>query len=89
MAQFLAGQMKLPVALIDCPWNQSDVQHERIKPFPRLANHGQSNERARAFGAEVEMQIKVAVLCLLLAARFVRGRPRRRSGLAIGAGRGR
>jgi uncharacterized HAD superfamily protein len=33
MAQFLAGQMKLPVALIDCPWNQSDVQHERINRF--------------------------------------------------------
>jgi uncharacterized HAD superfamily protein len=33
MAQFLAGQMKLPVALIDCPWNQSDVQHERVKRY--------------------------------------------------------
>jgi uncharacterized HAD superfamily protein len=33
MAQFLAGQMKLPVALIDCPWNQSDVQHERVNRY--------------------------------------------------------
>ena len=33
MAQFLAGQMKLPVALIDCPWNQSDVQHELVNRF--------------------------------------------------------
>lgn len=24
MAQYLAGSMKLPVALIDCPWNQSE-----------------------------------------------------------------
>jgi uncharacterized HAD superfamily protein len=24
MAQYLAGCMKLPVALVDCPWNQSD-----------------------------------------------------------------
>ena len=24
MAQYLAGYMKLPVALIDCPWNQSE-----------------------------------------------------------------
>ncbi len=33
MAQFLAGEMKLPVALIDCPWNQSDVQHERVNRY--------------------------------------------------------
>lgn len=26
MAQYLAGHMKLPVALIDCPWNQSEQQ---------------------------------------------------------------
>jgi hypothetical protein len=24
MAQYLADQMNLPVALIDCPWNQSE-----------------------------------------------------------------
>jgi len=33
MAQFLADRMKLPVALIDCPWNQSNVQHERVKRY--------------------------------------------------------
>jgi uncharacterized HAD superfamily protein len=33
MAQFLAGQMMLPVALIDCPWNQSDADPERVKRY--------------------------------------------------------
>jgi uncharacterized HAD superfamily protein len=27
MAHYLAGQMKVPVALIDCPWNQTDAEH--------------------------------------------------------------
>lgn len=31
MAQYLAGQMSLPVALIDCPWNQSAESHSGIE----------------------------------------------------------
>jgi hypothetical protein len=27
MARYLAGEMKVPVALIDCPWNQTDTEH--------------------------------------------------------------
>src|SRR5262245_6604599 len=34
MAQYLANQMKLPVALIDCPWNQSVGQDSRISRYP-------------------------------------------------------
>ena len=30
MAHFLAGEMEVPVALIDRPWNQSDTVHIRI-----------------------------------------------------------
>ena len=30
MAHFLAGEMRVPVALIDRPWNQSDGEHFRI-----------------------------------------------------------
>jgi len=30
MAQYLAGPMKLPVVLIDCPWNQADETHPGI-----------------------------------------------------------
>ncbi len=33
MAQYLAGQMKLPVALIDCPWNQSEEQQVGINRY--------------------------------------------------------
>jgi uncharacterized HAD superfamily protein len=27
MARYLATEMKVPVALIDCPWNQTDTEH--------------------------------------------------------------
>jgi len=40
MAQFLASQMKLPVALIDCPWNRAGADHanvERHADWPALA----------------------------------------------------
>lgn len=30
MAQFLATQMKLPVALIDCPWNRAAADHVNV-----------------------------------------------------------
>ncbi|HVO91783.1 MAG TPA: HAD family hydrolase [Terriglobales bacterium] len=30
MAEYLAGQMKVPVALIDCPWNRTDMDHARV-----------------------------------------------------------
>lgn len=30
MAQFLATQMKLPVALIDCPWNRAAEDHVNV-----------------------------------------------------------
>lgn len=30
MARYLADEMELPVALIDCPWNQSEASHGRI-----------------------------------------------------------
>jgi uncharacterized HAD superfamily protein len=33
MAQFLSGRMRLPVALIDCPWNQTDETHAGIKRY--------------------------------------------------------
>ncbi len=33
MAHYLAGEMKVPVALIDRPWNQSDVEHVRIDRY--------------------------------------------------------
>jgi hypothetical protein len=33
MAEYLAGQMKLPVALIDCPWNQSGMQQVGIHRY--------------------------------------------------------
>ena len=40
MAQFLAAQMKLPVALIDCPWNRVAEDHAnvgRYADWPTLA----------------------------------------------------
>lgn len=33
MAQYLAGSMNVPVALIDCPWNRSDEIHSRISRY--------------------------------------------------------
>jgi uncharacterized HAD superfamily protein len=33
MAQYLADQMNLPVALIDRPWNQTDREHKRISRY--------------------------------------------------------
>jgi uncharacterized HAD superfamily protein len=33
MARYLAGEMKLPVALIDCPWNQTDAEQARVTRF--------------------------------------------------------
>lgn len=40
MAQFLATQMNLPVALIDCPWNRSESDHANVGRYgdwPTLA----------------------------------------------------
>lgn len=40
MARFLAARMKLPVALIDCPWNRAAADHanvERFSDWPTLA----------------------------------------------------
>ena len=34
MAEYLAGQMKVPVALIDCPWNQADAAHVQVSRYP-------------------------------------------------------
>jgi len=34
MAEYLAGQMKVPVALIDCPWNQTDAAHAQVSRYP-------------------------------------------------------
>jgi len=34
MAEYLAGQMKVPVALIDCPWNQADAAHAEVSRYP-------------------------------------------------------
>jgi uncharacterized HAD superfamily protein len=33
MAQYLAGQMKVPVALIDCPWNRTDLDHAQVNRY--------------------------------------------------------
>jgi len=33
MAQYLASAMKVPVALIDCPWNRTDAGHARVTRF--------------------------------------------------------
>jgi hypothetical protein len=40
MAQYLAGAMKVPVALIDCPWNRSAENHAnvgRYSDWPTIA----------------------------------------------------
>jgi hypothetical protein len=34
MAEYLAGQMKVPVALIDCPWNRTDDAHAQVSRCP-------------------------------------------------------
>jgi len=34
MAEYLAGQMKVPVALIDCPWNRTDGAHAQVSRYP-------------------------------------------------------
>jgi uncharacterized HAD superfamily protein len=34
MAEYLAGKMKVPVALIDCPWNQTDAAHAQVSRYP-------------------------------------------------------
>lgn len=33
MARYLAGHMKVPVALIDCPWNQSEAEHAGVSRY--------------------------------------------------------
>jgi uncharacterized HAD superfamily protein len=33
MAEYLAGQMKVPVALIDCPWNRADAAHAQVSRY--------------------------------------------------------
>ena len=41
MAEYLAGQMKVPVALIDRPWNRTDADHaqvSRCKDWNAIAN---------------------------------------------------
>ena len=41
MAQYLAGQMNVPVALIDCPWNRTDSEHaqvNRYRDWPAIAD---------------------------------------------------
>ena len=34
MAEYLAGRMKVPVALIDCPWNRTDTAHAQVSRYP-------------------------------------------------------
>ena len=33
MAHYLAGEMKVPVALLDCPWNQTDAKHDGVSRY--------------------------------------------------------
>jgi uncharacterized HAD superfamily protein len=33
MAHYLASEMKVPVALIDCPWNQTDGEHTGVSRY--------------------------------------------------------
>ena len=50
MAQFLATRMKVPVALIDCPWNRAGADHTNVgrygdwptlaRQMPRLKRQG-------------------------------------------------
>ena len=42
MAQYLAGQMNLRVALIDCPWNRSAQQHANVSRYADWPTIGQS-----------------------------------------------
>jgi uncharacterized protein len=42
MAQYLAGQMNLRVALIDCPWNRSVQQHANVNRYTDWPTIGQS-----------------------------------------------
>jgi hypothetical protein len=34
MADYLAREMKVPVALIDCPWNRTDATHGEVNRYP-------------------------------------------------------
>lgn len=34
MAQYLAKEMRLPVALIDCPWNRADAAPAQVSRYP-------------------------------------------------------
>ena len=34
MAEFLAARMKVPVALIECPWNRTDGAHAEVTRYP-------------------------------------------------------
>ena len=48
MAQFLATQMKLPVALIDCPWNRVAEDHANVGRYgdwPTLAAQMPKSQR--------------------------------------------
>jgi uncharacterized HAD superfamily protein len=33
MARYLADEMKVPVALIDCPWNRTDAEHAGVSRY--------------------------------------------------------
>jgi uncharacterized HAD superfamily protein len=33
MAEYLAAQMKVPVALIDSPWNRTQSQHSQVTRY--------------------------------------------------------
>ena len=42
MAEYLAGQMNLRVALIDCPWNRSTQPHANVSRYTDWLTLGQS-----------------------------------------------
>jgi uncharacterized HAD superfamily protein len=42
MAQYLAGQMNLRVALIDCPWNRSTQRYANVSRYADWPTLGQS-----------------------------------------------
>ena len=42
MAEYLAGQMNLRVALIDCPWNRSTQPHANVSRYTDWPTLGQS-----------------------------------------------